>query len=197
LYRLFSIRRSYIKRRSRTLGFEKSFMAKRPRARWGANWDGSWCGQSWALSKSDFVSLLSGLESLRWFRASIVWFWMLQMRLRRQERLTMRWASIDSIGLAGANSASIWSRWRSNSAWLSELITSWAAVSPCLTAFCETAALPSLVRGPVDFWALLRLARIWDWVDMILLLKGHQKTRRSGSGHQFIRASGWFFLIYY
>ena len=31
-------------------------------------------------------------------------------------------------------------------------------------AFCETAALPSLVRGPVDFCALRRFARICDSV---------------------------------
>ena len=33
-------------------------------------------------------------------------------------------------------------------------------------AFCETAAFPSVVRGPVDFFALRRLARIWALVDI-------------------------------
>ena len=28
-------------------------------------------------------------------------------------------------------------------------------------AFCETASLPLLVRGPVDFWALCLFAMIW------------------------------------
>jgi hypothetical protein len=32
------------------------------------------------------------------------------------------------------------------------------AVKPCLRAFWEERALPSEVRGPVDFWALARLA---------------------------------------
>ncbi len=40
------------------------------------------------------------------------------------------------------------------------------AERPCLTALCETAALPSLVRGPVDFCAFRRLARIWAFVDI-------------------------------
>src|SRR5262249_33726085 len=34
------------------------------------------------------------------------------------------------------------------------------AVSPCLVAFWEDAALPSGVRGPVECWALARLASI-------------------------------------
>ncbi len=39
------------------------------------------------------------------------------------------------------------SRCRLKSAWVSELITVWRAKRPCLTAFCETAALPLGVRG--------------------------------------------------
>ena len=79
----------------------------------------------------------------------------------------MRSARMDSIGLRGLSSSSNCLRKRSKSAWLSEAITSRSADRPCLTAFCETAALPSIVRGPVDFCALRRLARICASVGMI------------------------------
>ncbi len=103
MYRLCSIRRSYIKSRSSTLAFEKSFMAKRPRGRWGADSENS-AGRFWPLKNIDWVSFANGLEVLGALRASMAWFWILQTRFSRQERLTMRSASIDSIGLAGANS---------------------------------------------------------------------------------------------
>ena len=40
------------------------------------------------------------------------------------------------------------------------------AKRPCLTAFCDTTALPSAVFGPVEFCALRRLAWICDSVDI-------------------------------
>src|ERR1019366_6332395 len=38
---------------------------------------------------------------------------------------------------------------------------------PVLRAFMEEAALPVTELGPVDFWALRRLASIWRSVDMV------------------------------
>jgi hypothetical protein len=37
-----------------------------------------------------------------------------------------------------------------------------------LTAFRAATALPSGVRGPVDFWALVRLALVWASVAMMI-----------------------------
>ena len=101
LYRLFSSLLSYIKRRSRTLAFEKSFIARRPRGR---------SGEGAGLLRRDWVSLLMGLEVIRALRASMVWFWMRPVRFSRHERETMRSASMDSMGVVGVSSASIWSR---------------------------------------------------------------------------------------
>ena len=166
MYRLFSIRRSYIKSRSRTLALEKPFIANRPRVisfvgfvvgeLAGLGWD--WC----RFLKKDWVILVSGLGELAaLMSASMVWFWILQTRFSRHERVTMRSARMDSMGLAGVSSSRILLRYRSKWGWLSELITSWRVNRPCFTAFCETVALPLRVRGPVDFCALRRLARIW------------------------------------
>ena len=44
---------------------------------------------------------------------------------------------------------------------------SWAS-RPCLRAFFETRALPSGVRGPVDFFAFSRFAWIWASVAMTI-----------------------------
>jgi hypothetical protein len=38
---------------------------------------------------------------------------------------------------------------------------------PDLRALRDEAALPSGEVGPVDFWALRRLALIWAWVGMV------------------------------
>ena len=82
-------------------------MAKRPRARWEADSDGSACDWSWSLEIRDWASLANGPDVLSAFNASMAWFWMRPARFSRQERLTMRSASIDSIGLTGASSSSI------------------------------------------------------------------------------------------
>ena len=142
LYRLCSILLSYIRRRSRTLAFEKSFRAIRPRVRSGRESDVSSCGKPKPFRPKDLARLANGPVVFFSFIASIVWFWIRSARFRRHERLTMRSARIDSIGLRGASSARRASRWRSKSAWLSEVITSWRADRPCFRAFCETTALP-------------------------------------------------------
>src|SRR5579862_6558977 len=49
------------------------------------------------------------------------------------------------------------------------------AVSPWVTLFRRTAALPRAVRGPVDFWALARLAAIWRSDAICKLLKRKAK----------------------
>jgi len=159
LYRLFSSRRSYISRRSRTFSFAKSFSANRPRVRAGS-WDLGLRVRNLARAGNGGCLLSSSI-------ASIVWFWIRDARSRRHERLTMRSARMDSIGVWGASSASRESRWRSKSSWVSVVITSWAADRPCFRAFWATAALPFWVFGPVDFWAFRRFAWIWGWVDMI------------------------------
>src|ERR1017187_3223814 len=41
------------------------------------------------------------------------------------------------------------------------------ASMPVLRAFMEEAALPVTEMGPLDFWALRRLASIWRRVDMV------------------------------
>ena len=140
--RLCSIRRSYIRRRSRTLAFEKSFRAMRPRVRSGRESDVSSCGKPKPFRPKDLAMLASELLVFFSCIASNAWFWMRSARFRRHERLTMRSARIDSIGPWGSSSARRASRWRSKSAWLSEVITSWRADRPCLRAFCETTALP-------------------------------------------------------
>ena len=81
LWRLFSILRSYIKRRSRTLSFEKSFIAIWPRGRSGLGSALSFFGGCRCLGKNDFARLANGLGSSGLLRASIVWFWMVSVRL--------------------------------------------------------------------------------------------------------------------
>jgi len=157
LYRLFSIRRSYINRRSRTFEFEKSLIIDRPRKRSSSGNAGSLFG---GLGRNAFVILANGLSSLRASRASKVWVWMVSVRFRRHERDTIRSARMDSIGVAGASSSSRRSRWKSNSSWLSDMITLLRAKRPCLMEFCDAAALPWGVFGPVDFCELVRFAVI-------------------------------------
>ena len=142
LYRLCSILLSYIRRRSRTLSFEKSFRAIRPRVRSGLKSVGSGCGRAKPFRPKDLARSANGLLVFFSFIASNVWFWIRSARFRRHERLTMRSVSIDSIGVWGASSSRRASRWRSKSAWLSVVITSWRADRPCFRAFCETTALP-------------------------------------------------------
>ena len=62
--------------------------------------------------------------------------------------------------MEGANSVSSWSRWSAKSRGSSSAMTVLADDRPCLMGLCETMALPCAVRGPVDFWALRRLAMI-------------------------------------
>ena len=66
-------------------------MAKRPRARAVADSEVSSCGWFWPLKNSDFVSLAKGLGVLAAFIASMVWFWIQQMRFSRQDSPTKRY----------------------------------------------------------------------------------------------------------
>ena len=77
--------------------------------------------------------------------------------------------SSNSRELAGWISASRAESWRSKSAGSSPGRTVSRARSPCLRAFFATRDLPSSVRGPVDFLALLRLAFICAFVVMIII----------------------------
>ena len=79
--------------------------------------------------------------------------WSREVRSRRQERVTSLSARIDSRGVEGASSARSWSRWSANSAGSSSGMTAEAEDRPCFREFWEATALPSVVRGPVDFWA--------------------------------------------
>ena len=132
MYRLFSILRSYMSSRSSTLAFVKSFIASRPRVRLWSDSEVPSCDWFWGLGRRDFVSFASGEEVLS---ASMVWFCILPTRFSRQERETIRSARVDSMGVSGASSSSIRRRYRSNSAWLSEPITSFLVSRPWLTAF--------------------------------------------------------------
>src|SRR5271157_1455841 len=55
---------------------------------------------------------------------------------------------------------------------------------PCFTAFMRETARPSGVRGPVDSWALRRLAAIWAREGVLLIIWG-----RPGQGLSAIAAS--------
>ena len=55
---------------------------------------------------------------------------------------------------------------RSRSAWFSPGMMVWRASMPCWRALKRDASLPAGVRGPVDFWALRRLASNWFRVAM-------------------------------
>ena len=57
------------------------------------------------------MSLARGERVLGAVRTSMVWFWILQTRLRRQEREMRRSARMDSIGDAGSSSARRFWRW--------------------------------------------------------------------------------------
>jgi hypothetical protein len=54
------------------------------------------------------------------------------------------------------------------SAGFSRRMISDLASMPVFRAFCEDSRLPSGVLGPVDFLALMRLARIWFSVAMMV-----------------------------
>ena len=83
----------------------------------------------------------------------MAWFWIISARIRRHERDTIRSARKDWMGVSGCSSSRNWSRWRSNSAWLSEEIMFLWDNRPCFVAFWDEASLPSGVFGPVDFFA--------------------------------------------
>ena len=89
--------------------FEKSFMAIWPRGRVGADSVGAFCWDGWGLKNSDFARLANGLGLSGLLRALIAWFWMASVRLSRHERLAMRSARMDSMGVVGVSSSSIWS----------------------------------------------------------------------------------------
>src|ERR1700730_3031869 len=63
----------------------------------------------------------------------------------------------------------------SRSASFSEGRTRDLAWMPVLRAFMEETALPVTEVGPVDFWALRRLASIWRRVDIWVLREGTGK----------------------
>jgi hypothetical protein len=153
-YRLPSIRRSYIISRSRTLVWEKSFTTVSPKI--GSPRSGP-TAAGWARgSLSSFMYSVS--------KASV---WNRSARCSRQDRPTIRSTSTDSTSPTGPSSARICSRYRSNWSKSSPTTTASFAKRPCLTAFWATLALPSGVRGPVEFWALARLATTWASVAMI------------------------------
>ena len=134
---------------------EKSFIIVRGRP-------SAVCGESSVeecLGVIDLMRFDAGLFVFFEWRAFTAWVWRREARFRRQESVTRRSARIDSSGVSGASSARSWSRWIAKSAGSSSAMTACEAVRPCLTAFCETTALPWRLRGPVDLWALRRLAR--------------------------------------
>src|SRR5258708_3030968 len=91
-------------------------------------------------------------------------------RLRRHWRSTSSWKRESSTGLSGARSFCMPWRKASYAAASSPARTTAFDLTPCLRAFWEEAALPSSVRGPVECWALARLAADWVDVDMGILL---------------------------
>src|SRR5581483_6617069 len=80
------------------------------------------------------------------------------MRLRRQVESAMDWTRSASCWPTGWNSSSYARLWRSYRAASSLGSRTVRPVSPVLTALSETFDLPSGVLGPVESWALARLA---------------------------------------
>jgi hypothetical protein len=148
LYRLFSILLSYIRRRSITLAFEKSFIMVWPSVGSGSSGCGS---ELW--ERMDRVNLLRGLGGSGMDSASKVWFWKLEARFSRHERFMARSTNMCSMGVVGFSSASRWVRWRSKSSWVSDFMIVWLVDRPCFREFCEAASLPCGVCGPVDLCA--------------------------------------------
>ncbi len=109
MYRELSVLLSYIKRRSRTLEFEKSLIANRPSASSGSGSEGSVCEAGAYLASSDCWSLANG-PVFGAASASMVWFWMFSARLSLHEVETILSANMDSIEVWGANSSSNWVR---------------------------------------------------------------------------------------
>src|SRR6266404_786882 len=62
-----------------------------------------------------------------------------------------RYAAVRASSSAGSSPGMMWDH----------------ASMPDLRALREEAALPSGEVGPVDFWALRRLALIWAWVGIV------------------------------
>ena len=138
LYRLFSIFCSYVCSFSRTWVRAKSFSTILPSC----------------ISGSDGFQISSSIMKLT------------AAACRRGARFSCHvsvvilFARTVSSGPCGFRSASIASLKTANCSGSSPGISGCWAVRPCLVAFCATVALPSGVRGPVDFFAFLRFAAI-------------------------------------